>query len=79
MKNEELLETIKNYQLDGRRHPLTCAHNSTHRLLEGIEEGGEVILKCPDCEYKQKLSALLQYVMNDYAKEKDLLDWSRKE
>ncbi|MDD4530920.1 MAG: hypothetical protein PHO80_05230 [Candidatus Gracilibacteria bacterium] len=36
-------------------HPLTCGNNSSHQNLIPVEENGEVILKCLDCNYTQTL------------------------
>ena len=52
-RNEEIIKNIKEYQQEGKFHPLTCGNDSRHKLLEPIEEDGNIILICPDCDYKQ--------------------------
>lgn len=53
-RNEAVIEKIKKYQQSGQFHPLTCGKNSNHQVLEPVEVDGNVILKCPDCDYIQK-------------------------
>ncbi len=37
-----------------RVHPLTCGNDSSHALLRAsIESESQVVLLCPDCEYRQ--------------------------
>jgi hypothetical protein len=51
--NELTIKAIKEWQADASIHPMTCGNDSTHRVLEPIEDHGKVILKCPDCDYVQ--------------------------
>lgn len=53
-ENKELLEAIRKYQSCPFVHELTCGNDSGHTPLKGIVVRGEVILICPDCEYKQE-------------------------
>lgn len=53
MSNKDKLELIKEYQESGIVHPLTCGNDSSHNLLEAVEDKGKVILRCTDCEYVQ--------------------------
>ena len=52
MTTEEILEAVRAWQTSGA-HPLTCAVNR-HRPLEPVVEGGEVVLRCLDCDYRQR-------------------------
>lgn len=45
---------IEAWQNNPMVHPLTCGHNSKHSKLIPVEENGEVILKCVDCNYFQR-------------------------
>lgn len=53
MDNNELIEKVKALQANEKLHPLTCGNNSKHALLEPVEQGGEVVLRCNDCDYVQ--------------------------
>ena len=35
-------------------HPLTCGNDSEHAKLEPVEQDGQVILTCRDCDYRQE-------------------------
>ena len=50
---EELVDSIIDHQNNPKLHPLTCGNNSNHTPLVPVIEGEEVVLLCPDCDYKQ--------------------------
>lgn len=53
-EQERIVAAVKAWQASGHVHPLTCAKDSRgHRLLEPVIEGDNVILACPDCDYRQ--------------------------
>ena len=45
---------VQEWQRDGRVHPLLCRVNASHRPLEPVSHDGTVILRCPDCDYRQQ-------------------------
>ena len=52
---EELINALKAWQSDSENvHPLTCGNDSTHAPLVPVSDGGNIILKCSDCDYVQK-------------------------
>jgi len=59
LTNKDIIEKVREYQDDERWHPLTCGSRNkhpshpSHQKLEPIEIDGEVILKCPKCDYTQ--------------------------
>lgn len=53
MTNEEKVEAIRRWQVAGRVHPLTCGVDSRHEVLKPVEENGEIVLRCPVCNYRQ--------------------------
>lgn len=55
MNNQQRIKIITSYQNNPIVHPLTCGVNSMHENLIPIEENGEVILICLDCNYIQSL------------------------
>lgn len=55
MKNQQRIKILNSYQDNPMVHPLTCGNNSSHQNLIPVEENGEVILKCLDCNYTQTL------------------------
>jgi hypothetical protein len=55
MKNQQRIKILNSYQDNPMVHPLTCGNNSSHQNLIPVEENGEVILKCLDCDYTQSL------------------------
>ncbi len=56
MDNKKRIKILTSYQDNPMVHTLTCGNNSMHQNLVPIEENDEVILKCLDCDYVQKLS-----------------------
>lgn len=52
VRAQAVMDRIAAYQADGRRHPLTCGTDSSHRVLEPVWEG-RIVLRCPDCDYRQ--------------------------
>jgi Zn-finger protein len=55
MNNKQKIKILESYQSNPMVHPLTCGNNSSHQNLIPVEENGEVILKCLDCDYTQTL------------------------
>lgn len=54
MKSEDKIKAIQAWQNNVLIHPFTCANNSNHRPLIAEKDAEEkVILKCPDCSYRQ--------------------------
>jgi len=51
--NLEKIQKIKEWQTNGRFHPLTCGNDSNHAVLVPFEQNGEVKLRCTDCNYVQ--------------------------
>jgi hypothetical protein len=54
LTNREKVDKIKKYQDCPFVHPLTCGNDSNHSNLKGIILKGEVVLFCPDCDYRQE-------------------------
>ncbi len=50
-----LIKAINYWQTCGKMHPLTCGNKSSHKLLVPEIKNDEVVLKCEECEYIQKL------------------------
>jgi len=53
MDNKEIIKRVNLWQNDGIVHKITCYNSSSHKPLYPVEEKGEVILKCHDCDYVQ--------------------------
>jgi len=53
MTNEEIIQNINDWQEYEMTHELICGNNSNHRPLYPIEEDGQVLLRCYDCNYIQ--------------------------
>lgn len=51
--NEKIIAKLKEWQSNPMFHPLTCGSDSNHGDLVPVEKDGNVILKCPDCDYEQ--------------------------
>lgn len=57
MNSYEKIHIVNSYQSNPYVHPLTCRYNSSHRNLIPIEDHYEgVLLKCPDCYYRQTIT-----------------------
>lgn len=54
MTNERKIKVLNAWQNNESVHPLTCGNDSSHSNLKAIEQDGEVILACQDCDYTQK-------------------------
>jgi hypothetical protein len=50
---ESVIAAVREWQRDPRVRPLLCGANEKHRPLEPAEIDGRVILRCPDCAYRQ--------------------------
>jgi hypothetical protein len=50
---DTLVAAVRLWQQTPAFHPLTCGHNSDHRILEPVRDGDRVVLACPDCDYRQ--------------------------
>jgi hypothetical protein len=53
MSNAEIIAAVNRWQTDLRLVPLTCCVGTKHRHLVPSEVEGQVILTCPDCDYRQ--------------------------
>jgi hypothetical protein len=51
--NEEIIFAVEAWQADPRVRPLMCGADSGHGPLEPVVEERRVILKCPDCSFRQ--------------------------
>lgn len=58
MSNDQKIEAINYWQDKAYVHPLTCGNDSNHAELRGRietqDDGVEVVLYCPDCDYTQE-------------------------
>ena len=54
-RNAKIVWKIMQHQANGMAHPLTCENDSNHFNLIPVVEDDRVILKCPDCDYKQNV------------------------
>jgi hypothetical protein len=52
IKTDLILKAVEDWQAN-ELHPLTCGHDSDHKILKPIKQDGKVILICPDCTYTQ--------------------------
>lgn len=59
MDNKEIIEAVREWQQTESIHPLTCANDSTHALLEPREGEKGVVLFCPDCEQVQEVPEMV--------------------
>jgi len=51
---DEQITAIRRWQANPRVHPLTCGNDSSHgRLRASVESEGQMVLLCPDCDYRQ--------------------------
>ena len=51
---DDQIAAIRRWQANPGNHPLTCGTDSSHRLLQAsVESEGQIVLLCPDCEYRQ--------------------------
>jgi len=51
---DEQVAAIRRWQANPGVHPLTCGNDSSHGFLRAsIESEGQMVLLCPDCEYRQ--------------------------
>lgn len=48
-----VMNRICHHQVARVRHPLTCGVNSRHQNLFPVIHGRRVVLRCPDCDYRQ--------------------------
>jgi hypothetical protein len=56
MHREKLLTLFDNicrHQVSKGVHPMTCGNDSNHPPLFPVLEGGELVLRCAHCDYKQ--------------------------
>ena len=51
---ESAIAAVQEWQRNPRVHPLRCGLDTRHRPLEALDEAGQVILRCPDCDYVQR-------------------------
>ncbi len=55
MNNEQKIKAVECWQKSCMVHELTCGNDSGHTPLVAVEcESGDVVLKCPDCDYTQE-------------------------
>ena len=48
------IAAIRRWQTDPAAHHLTCGNDSGHSLLRpSLESEGQLVLLCPDCDYRQ--------------------------
>lgn len=71
MTNLEAIEATERWQNCQHVHPLTCGNNSNHKLLIAMEENGDIILKCPNCDYTQNHIPECVFKMQDLLEELD--------
>ena len=56
ISNAAIIDNVRFYQRALCFHELTCGNDSqNHSPLVPVERNGEVILVCPDCDYKQEV------------------------
>ena len=53
MTNAEIVAAVNRWQTDARLVPLTCCVGVKHRSLTPVEVNGQVILACPECDFRQ--------------------------
>lgn len=53
MTNAQIIAAVYRWQSDPRLVPLICCVGSKHRNLQPIQVEGQVILVCPDCDFRQ--------------------------
>jgi len=54
MKIEDKITRIIANQNNPMYHPLTCGNDSRHTPLVPVREGDNIVLICPDCDYRQE-------------------------
>lgn len=48
------IAAIRRWQSNPKVHPLTCGKDGSHALLRpSLESEGQIVLLCPDCDYRQ--------------------------
>ena len=63
--NDTLVMILEKYQGDDKVHQFTCGTCRVHDLVPAIE-GDDVILECPNCDYKQTVTDRLRSLMGSY-------------
>jgi len=50
--NPDIMAAVKRWQANPAQR-LNCRRIVSHRALEPVVEEGRVVLRCPDCDYRQ--------------------------
>lgn len=63
LTNEEIIKRINDYQNFPHVHELTCGNDSRHLPLIPFDNDGQIVLKCPTCNFIQY--RIPEYVLSD--------------
>lgn len=78
ISNFTLDQRIRRWQECDMTHALTCGNDSGHGLLNPVHVFDELVLQCPDCEYRQHIIPDLFY-HRDYDDVMGDVEWLSRE